>query len=63
METTISGSMRSSAGCRYIAGIFLYSAHTSTVDGPQTAAYAIFMFWYFARKGIPGFGVFVHYRL
>ena len=31
MGTTSSGSMRSSAGCRYSAGISLYSAHNGTI--------------------------------
>ena len=35
MGTTSSGdSMRSSAGCRYNAGVCLYSAHTGTIEGP-----------------------------
>ena len=32
--TAISGSMRTSAGCRYSAAISLYSAHTGTIEGP-----------------------------
>ena len=35
METTSSGSMRSSAGCRYSAGSSLYSAHTGTIGEPR----------------------------
>ena len=34
METASSGSMWSSAGCRYSAGISLYSAHTGTIEAP-----------------------------
>ena len=33
METTISGSVRSSAGCRYSADISFYNAHTGTMEG------------------------------
>ena len=29
-----SGSVRSSAGCRYSAGTSLYSANTGTIEGP-----------------------------
>ena len=34
MKTTSSGGLRSSAGCRFSAGISLYSAHTGTIEGP-----------------------------
>ena len=34
MGTIYSGSKRSSAGCRYSAGISLHSAHTGTIEGP-----------------------------
>ena len=34
MGTTSSGSVRSSAGCRCSAGVYLYSAHTGTIEEP-----------------------------
>ena len=42
MEATSGDNMRRSAGCRYIAGISLYSAHTGNVAGPTaTTVHAI----------------------
>ena len=35
MGTPRSGSIRNSAGCRFSAGIFLYSAHIDTIEGPH----------------------------
>ena len=38
MGTTSSGSMPRCAGCRYSAGVPLYSAHTSSIEATGTTA-------------------------
>ena len=52
MGTTSSGSTRSSAGCRYSAGISLYIAHTRAVEGQVLVS----LEKYFVRRaaGVPG---------